>query len=304
MADAVWVVRNGHPLTGVSIRRRTNGSDEVVAQQFAEGMWKNLGQWDTVSADVDKEAKRLWPAPLHVHEKAKLGTGEYHPLIWRPGAPPVPQTRHFKMFLTSASAALLLFRKLAAVFTVLEPVPAHENAYGHEVRELLIAACTEFEAACSSVLRANGYGGARWNTGDYVKLLGPMHLAEYTVRLPLHPGWNDMTPFARWDPATPTQSLPWYDAYNRTKHDREQHFHEGTLRHAVSAMAAVFIMMAGRFGPHSFGSTAGLGYDHRDQPVECLDFLLTGQPTRNAVDRLYLPQNSALEPWTEVPLVL
>jgi hypothetical protein len=57
-----------------------------------------------------------------------------------------------------------------------------------------------------------------------------------------------VTPFASWNVGNPTASLPWYDAYNAVKHDRERNLGRATMRHAIEAAAAVFIMTVAQFG--------------------------------------------------------
>lgn len=58
--------------------------------------------------------------------------------------------------------------------------------YGHLIRNTLLLAAMEFENECKGVLVANNYvppGGPRWNTTDFVKVLGPLRLQEYEVHL-------------------------------------------------------------------------------------------------------------------------
>jgi hypothetical protein len=47
--------------------------------------------------------------------------------------------------------------------------------------------------------------------------------------------------------------LSWYDAYNKTKHDREDNLNVGTLDNAVKAVGAAVVMFYAQFG-FSFGT--------------------------------------------------
>jgi hypothetical protein len=49
-----------------------------------------------------------------------------------------------------------------------------------------------------------------------------------------------IAPFRVWQAST-FAPPPWWDAYNKLKHDRFSHQTEGTLDHAVSAVAALFL---------------------------------------------------------------
>jgi hypothetical protein len=110
-------------------------------------------------------------------------------------------------------------------------MPTNFEAYGHEIRNLLILAATEVEAHWKGVLRANSQRAD--TTADYVKLLPAMKLNEYAVKLPFYPWLDAVKPFKGWSNSKTTQSLAWYDAYNAVKHDRETEFEKGTLLRAL-----------------------------------------------------------------------
>lgn len=73
-----------------------------------------------------------------------------------------------------------------------------------------------------------------------------MRLAEWEVSLSSHPAYGSIRPFAGWRPGR--RSLPWYNAYNDTKHDREVRLCQATLRNAITAIAGVFVMTVAQFG--------------------------------------------------------
>lgn len=228
-------------------------------------------------------------------ERSTLGAGDYHPRMWRLGSPEVHETPFEAGYLTGCSAAFGLIEHMKTVFRFMEPVPENERAYGHEVRELLILACTEVENAWRGILDANGYAATKPTRADYVKLCQPMRLSEYSVRLTLHPRWPEVRPFANWS-STPG-SLPWYDAYNATKHDRDGKFSDGSLANAVSAVAAVFVLMVAQYGLPAFGGPGSR--------LTSNEFTVTAQPACETRQTVYIP---ALRdygvPWTPVPYFL
>jgi hypothetical protein len=120
--------------------------------------------------------------------------------------------------------------------------------YGHKPRQLLLVACMEVESALKSVLSCNCAAMPR-NTSmkDYAKLARPMRLSEWTVRLARSTERLDLAPFAIWGVGT-QQRLPWYRAYNTTKHGREEHLDEATLEHVLDAVAAVYVLLRAQFG--------------------------------------------------------
>lgn len=180
----------------------------------------------------------------------KLLLGQYYPRIHRPCSTMFPyEIKGYPEFIeTSAVAVEVLLDRMDHLFRVIEPDGGNLEAYGHEIRNLLLLGCMEVEAGWSAVLRANGYSLVRMNTTDYVKLLGPLHLCEYELKLASYPRVAPLTPFAKWNAAKPTQDLEWYDAYNQTKHDREKNFAAGTLKYAIDAVAAAVILFYAQFG--------------------------------------------------------
>jgi len=149
-------------------------------------------------------------------------------------------------------ALRILLDKLEQVFETVDPDAAHAMVYGHRIRELLLLACMEVESSWKAVLEENGYARLRFTTNDYVKLLRPMILDSYEVSLQAYTVYPIFRPFEKWDAANPTQSLTWYDGYNKTKHDREQNLRLASLDNAIKAVGAVVVMFYAQFGIHSF----------------------------------------------------
>jgi hypothetical protein len=176
------------------------------------------------------------------------GVGEYHPRIYRPTYG-LDFARH-PAAIASRRAGAQVLRQLETCFEAIEPVAANLATYGHITRQVLVLACMDVEAAWKAVLRANGAGDRkRAKTNHYIRLLEPMALAGWGVTFTDCPDLPTYTPFANWDAKSPSASLPWYDAYNAVKHDRETDFPRATLEAAINACAASIIMLVAQFGP-------------------------------------------------------
>lgn len=150
-------------------------------------------------------------------------------------------------------AIRLLLERLDELFLYIEPTTTSLPTYSHKTRELLILASTEVENAWARYLSDGAVqpqAGARFTTNDYVRLHPKLHLAEYRLSLKAYPAVPASRPFHGWASANPTQSLPWYHAYNQTKHDRQAHFDKATLGHCIDAVAASLILFATRFSPY------------------------------------------------------
>ena len=149
----------------------------------------------------------------------------------------------------SRSQLIVLGRQLERICRTVHPEPATMTAYGHDIRNLLLLACTEAENHWRGVLQANGFVKDRYDTRDYVKLVTAMMLGSYAVTFKSFPWLPSFKPFELWGSSeATTRDLPWYAAYNAVKHNREAHFKEARLEHAFQALSACVIMMAAQFG--------------------------------------------------------
>jgi hypothetical protein len=216
----------------------------------------------------------------------------------------------------SAEQALrLLIDRLDELLLYIEPDANGLEAYSHKSRELLILACTELENTWKYYMGIAGAApiSGQFNTKDYVRLLGPLYLAEYEIRLRPYSNVPPMRPFIGWNASMPTQSLHWYDAYNKTKHDRDQSFNQASLRNCVAAVAANVIMFAVRFGPVSL-------FESRGTPATLVNNLFSIQLQGCAPESFYIPvvqippdtrgdlicgdRNEWVQPWIVRPLLL
>lgn len=179
--------------------------------------------------------------------------GVYYPRIYRPVFRRSEQEmtpRDEQVLISSLVQIATLTEHLTGIFRVIFPEAGNLDAYGHEIRNLILLACTEVEAQWKGILRANHAlpTGGYFTTKDYVKLCEPLKLAEYQVALPMYPRVPPLSPFARWDSQCPSKSLPWYGAYNAVKHDRETEFPQAKLRYAIDAVVACAVMLEAQYG--------------------------------------------------------
>lgn len=145
-----------------------------------------------------------------------------------------------------------LVEKLDEILLFIEPSPDGLNSYSHKIRELLILSCTEVENQWRSLInktRHTPINSRNYTTQDYFRLLPITYIDEYQVGLRYYNSYSPSKPFKNWNPSNPTQSLSWYNAYNQTKHNRDQHFNSAKLKHAIDAVAANIILYCSRFSP-------------------------------------------------------
>jgi hypothetical protein len=155
----------------------------------------------------------------------------------------------------SAEQALrVLIEKLDEILLYVEPSESGLRSYSHKCRELLILACTEVENLWTSVFQKaqiQPQNSRMYTTQDYVKLLPKACLNEFEITFRNYNGLRNFQPYVNWTAQQPTQSLNWYHAYNKTKHDRNTAFNEATLENVMDAIAAIVAMFCAKFGPFS-----------------------------------------------------
>jgi hypothetical protein len=244
----VWQIEDGKAIRmGVANAETTRNA--VFQAKPGEDIW-----------DLVQHNPHIFPKGRDAFHIATLQPGEYYPRIARPGTSHLsgqnllsPSTQALKSELAIAKSQLsVLLRQLKRICETIHPTEENMDAYGHDIRNLLILACTEVESHWRAVLVANNYGRERYSTNDYVKLEGPMRLGSYTLSFVEYPWLKPFRPFGLWKVlgVSPTKELPWYDSYNFVKHDRETSFARAKLRHAFEAVAANVILVAGQFGFH------------------------------------------------------
>jgi hypothetical protein len=205
---------------GISIIEQLWAVDEAVAHEGVIPSQLGTHRAEPGEDMMSTLRKRFTGGAFH---KLQLDPGEYYPRMARPssthaecspGHYPDQSPEALKVRTVSTGQLHVLIQELQRICQVIQPDEANFDAYGHEIRNIIILASMEVEAQWRNILVANGQKAR--DRRDYVKLALPMKLGEYRVALPWYPWLYPIAPFENWVPV-PQQSkqyLPWYDAYN------------------------------------------------------------------------------------------
>lgn len=232
--------------------------------------------------------------------KARLQPGQYYPRIARPidqyplEAPGwSPGARHEADVIAIARSQLIvLTRQLERICQTVHPTNQTFETFGHDIRNLLILACTEVETHWRGVLTANGVKGDRYTTKEYVQLVPALKLNDYAVTFPGYPWLEAIQPYKDWgSTGMPTKELKWYEAYNAVKHNRETEFERATLRSVFEAVSACYIMMAAQFG-----SDAGI----RNRSALSSFFQLSAVPEWSPSEVYIYPYGEPCSKWSPI----
>jgi hypothetical protein len=196
-------------------------------------------------------------------------------------------------------AFTLIQSELQSIFEYLEPSDECRSAYSYRIHALLMRTCIEVEANFKAILEENIFTpppGRPLNMTDYRKVEVTHHLSSYEVMLPI---WNGtpptLKPFQPWKAGRGllnpgALSLPWYQAYNASKHDRHDEFKKANFENLVMAVAGLLVLISSQFRDQDF--TAGsdtVGYSGDDyHPME---------PSIGSLFRIKYPDD-----WTDAEL--
>jgi hypothetical protein len=144
----------------------------------------------------------------------------------------------------------LILDDLKFVFKVIEPTEDNKNAYGNTLRNIIILSCTEIDAMMKKILKINNFivKDDKYSTNHYYNLKEALRLDEYEIKFMEFEHLGSYNPFSVWHSEKPTQSLVWYDAYNKIKHDREMNFCHATLENALRSITAYAILLIAQYG--------------------------------------------------------
>jgi len=146
--------------------------------------------------------------------------------------------------ITLLRAFSIIEEDLRTAFDYLEPADENLNVFSHRLYELLLRACTEFEANCKGILADNGYTKQdRWNVSDYRRIERSSRLSEYQVQIPAWRG--NKGKFKPFESCSEQHSSPlkWYRDYNSVKHNRSEKFELANLENVLLAVSGLLVIL-------------------------------------------------------------
>jgi hypothetical protein len=182
---------------------------------------------------------------------------------------------------------MIIQKDVEKLFEYIEPSEECLQAYLYRSHELLMRTCIEVEANFKAILFENKFSqkGRQLNIDSYRKIDLTHHLSSYKALLPIwNGGIREFSPFAGWNKGN---SLPWYQAYNASKHDRHEEFKKANMEQLLNAVTALLIVLTSQFGKEEFSS------GERGMTVSGYDYHF-GEPAIGSLFRIKRPDD-----WTD-----
>jgi hypothetical protein len=152
-------------------------------------------------------------------------------------------------------AFLLIQQDVQELFSYVEPSDPNLATYSHRIQQLLMRACVEVEANFTAIFLDNEYAlpnGSEFKMQHYRLIEKSHRLSSFEVRIP---GWKGVRavrrPFEAWATG---ESLAWYRAYNKSKHNRHENFHLATLDAMVDAYCGLNVLLSAQFHTEDYSS--------------------------------------------------
>lgn len=143
---------------------------------------------------------------------------------------------------------MIIQQDLINLFQYVEPCDQNMKTVSFRIHELLMRTCIEVEANFTAILRENIYAkNPDKLTMDDYRLVNLTHrLSSYEIKLPIWKGsQNVFSSFKAWEKVK--DGLTWYQAYNKAKHDRHQHFEEATFENLIYAICGLIALLSSQF---------------------------------------------------------
>ncbi len=214
--------------------------------------------WGQGDVDYDRKTGNITDKIVSRYSSTNIETSKYDigtiiKKVWRPGLN-IDVKKALEIddgeMQRGLKSLKILSDRLNDILLFIEPDTYALQCHGHKIRELLILACTEVESLWKTYLDIAGQSKDRATTVNYVKLNNALYLFEYKLTLKAYPFNISYKPFDGWNASSPTQTLPWYNAYNETKHDKIHNFDKAKLEHCIQAIMAAIIMFCVRYSPY------------------------------------------------------
>lgn len=266
----------------IEILDKENLLDAIYKRHTIYSDYKNLKKYDKVLQAKNEPGEyfsRIYRPLLNFNKLSLLSTEKIEKLIQHEsGKYEFFIPRNDEIIIASINQLTILTDELNSIFKTLHPAKENYKSYGHNLRNLLILACTEVEAQLKGIIKSNSQNNKNiYNTKDYFKLKEILKLDQYSVGFNYYPSINLCSPFKNWKEDSPTKSLRWYDSYNAVKHDREGSFHRANLIDTINAVSALAILIIAQYGMKTsyWNERIGNYYNFHDVPVwNLLDYYL------------------------------
>lgn len=146
---------------------------------------------------------------------------------------------------------MMIHKDLAHILEYVQADNRNGSVFGYRIHELLMRTCVECEANFKAILQENSFTkSGRWTMREYSRVDHSHRLSDYQVFLPSWRGtMGEFCPFGAWKEGKP---LPWYEAYNGSKHDRHESLSSANLQMLIQAVGGLLVLLISQFNNEDY----------------------------------------------------
>jgi hypothetical protein len=135
---------------------------------------------------------------------------------------------------------LKLEKEFLEVIDFVEFVPENYGVYSIKLMQLLLSIGSEVDAVMREICQIADT--ERSSIADYSKIILKRYPTLQSQRVCVFRSNQILSPFQEWNLESPSQSLPFWNAYNAVKHHRVVEYSQASLESVANGMAALFIL--------------------------------------------------------------
>lgn len=115
------------------------------------------------------------------------------------------------------------------------------KTFSNEFAKLLLLSASEFEVIAKVLYIESGYTvNNKTNITELSKTI--LCLYPKIINTKVTTPYNIIMPLSKWSITKPYYGIPWWNAYNKIKHDRTNNFEAANLNNSLNSLASLMIL--------------------------------------------------------------
>ncbi|WP_137169610.1 hypothetical protein [Marinomonas sp. FW-1] len=129
---------------------------------------------------------------------------------------------------------------LFTLFRFVEPTESNMSTHSLELARILFSASSEVDVVAKLLCNKLASDRKAKNIDHYRQIITDLipRFYEVTVHLPRY--GLTLTPWENWGG---DENPSWWKAYNKVKHERNEHFKDANLKNTLNSVAALYVML-------------------------------------------------------------
>lgn len=135
---------------------------------------------------------------------------------------------------------LALDEDVARMARYLEPTQANFSAYSLELARILFSAASEVDVVSKRLCEKINKNSKAKSIDKYRDEIHPRYPSISSASISVPRFGLTLNPWEQWGE---NKKPLWWEAYNNVKHHRHTHFSDANLKHALNAVAGLFVIL-------------------------------------------------------------